>query len=118
MRKTTRKSLTRKLDSLCSELTRARGKCEKCERADKQLHTHHVYGRANRRLRWDRRNLTCLCVSCHFWAESNPLDFTDWFRVVRRGDSDYLQTENAKGIRKWTEAELEDKIAELSTVDA
>lgn len=102
-----RRTITNKLDKLCSVITRSKGKCEKCGTSNYQLQTHHVYGRANRRLRWDLRNLCCLCAGCHFWAESHPLDFTDWFRIVRRGDAEYLQQENAKGVRKWTEEELE-----------
>lgn len=110
-----RKTLTNKLDKLCSELTRSRGSCEKCGKTGEvaQLQTHHVYGRANRRLRWDRRNLVCLDYRCHLWAETEPLDFADWFRIQRRGDADYLQKENAKGIRKWTVDELETLLAEL-----
>lgn len=116
MPKNKRKTLTNKLDKLCSELTRSRGSCEKCGQtaAAVKLETHHVYGRANRRLRWDRRNLVCLCFRDHLWAETHPLDFADWFRIRRRGDADYLQKENAKGIKKWTEDELRGKILELN----
>lgn len=89
--------------------------CERCGRDGRavQLQTHHVYGRANRRLRWDRRNLVCICAADHFWAETHPLDFADWFRSVRPEDAEYLQIENAKGPKKWTEEELEAMLAEL-----
>lgn len=105
--KTKRKTITNRLDKLCSLVTRSKGKCERCG-TDQTLQTHHVYGRANRRLRWDLRNLTCLCAGDHFWAETHPLDFADWFRAVRPEDAIYLQAENARGIRKWSEAELEE----------
>lgn len=107
-----RKTMTNRLDRLCSLLTRSLGYCEKCYGRN-TLQTHHVYGRANRRLRWDRRNLVCLCYRCHLWAETHPLDFSDWFRSVRLLDALYLQAENAEGIRKWSEAELEELEADL-----
>lgn len=104
----TKKSLTAKLDKLCSQLTRAFGRCEKCGRTE-NLQTHHVYGRANRRLRWEPRNLVCLCPACHLqWAEANPLDFVDWFDNYRITDGEWLREENAKGIRKWTIDEMEE----------
>lgn len=57
----------------------------------------------------------CICAADHFWAETHPLDFADWFRSVRPEDAEYLQIENAKGPRKWTEEELETMLADLST---
>lgn len=110
MPKSKRKTLTNKLDKACSIYTRLFGRCERCGKTQ-NLQTHHVYGRANRRLRWEPKNLVCLCPACHLqWAEAQPLEFTDWFDNYRITDARWLREENAKGIRKWTEAELEEHL--------
>lgn len=65
--KTTRAKLMAELDKLVSERTRERGYCQRCGSAD-CLQAHHIIRRSQSTLlRWDLRNLMCLCKKCHFW---------------------------------------------------
>ena len=56
-----------------------------CECCDKQffgphsgLHCAHIYGRANKAVRWSLDNAVSLCFYCHRTFTENPLEFRDW----------------------------------------
>lgn len=94
--KRTIKSVKASCDSKWAALVRARnrGTCERCGQPARE--THHTYGRANHRLRFDIRNGCSFCYRCHLWAESYPIEFTRWFDGDRTDDSAYLRLEFQK----------------------
>ena len=59
--------------------------CEHCGKRDEHyVCCHHVEGRTNKRLRFERNNICLLCPSCHtfnddFSAHRTPKDFKAWF---------------------------------------
>lgn len=80
--KPTKSSMTRKLDKICSEIIRSQGLCAQCEEGNyAKLQCAHIYSRTYRSVRWDLKNLMCLCISCHFHAHKNPVLFTEFVKV-------------------------------------
>ena len=79
---TERKRLIKKLDDLWAKKIKERDKftCQRCKSQSKRLNACHFYGRRNKTLRWDLDDGVTLCVGCHFWAHSNPAEFTEWFK--------------------------------------
>lgn len=115
------KWLRKQCDALFSKLIREKGFCEKCGNTDYKLDCAHVIPRGNKTLRFDPMNALSLCHRCHrFWAHSNPLEFTAWYKekypsryvylmeykniFTKRTVSDYqellknLQEKNIKGL--------------------
>ena len=110
MRKPTRKTLTRKLDQICSKIVRARGQCAKCgEKRYEKLETSHIFSRKYRSLRWNLLNLVCLCKSCHFWAHANPIL---WGEFVRG----YLGEVNYETLKLCKNPITQYKLSELQTL--
>ena len=71
----------RKLDKEFSLRIRAKGKCERCGNAKKELlQTSHIYSRRYISIRWHPLNATCFCAGCHWWYGLNPLDGAEWIR--------------------------------------
>jgi len=108
MRKSTKKSLTRKLDKVCSEIVRSRGYCVKCQKT-KNLQACHIFSRTYRSVRWDiQLNILCLCAGCHFHAHKNPVLFTEFVRNYL-GDLNYASLKRiATSIKKWTLVEMQE----------
>ena len=52
-------------------------KCLHCHKADR-LECAHIYGRANKRVRWAMPNCIALCHYCHRHFTSMPIAFHDW----------------------------------------
>ena len=79
---TERKRLIKKLDDLWAKKIKERDgfTCQRCKSQSKRLNACHFYGRRNKTLRWDLDDGVTLCVGCHFWAHSNPAEFTEWFK--------------------------------------
>lgn len=77
-----RSTIKNKLDALCGEIVRARGRCERCGRTE-TLQCCHIYSRTYLHLRWFIPNLLCWCASCHFWGHKNPVEFTEWVKANR-----------------------------------
>ena len=101
-----KRSITRKLDKAFSLIIRSHGKCERCLRSGTvKLETSHVFSRANRAVRWEELNASCLCSGCHRWAHQNPVEFTEWVKV-RLGEERYDELRKmATSVRKWTDRE-------------
>lgn len=79
MRKPTKTSIGNKLDKICSEITRSIGFCVWCSMGDySKLQCAHIYSRTYKSVRWDLKNLICLCSSCHFFGHKNPTLFTEF----------------------------------------
>ena len=101
MKKPTKRSLTRKLDKICSDIVRKRGYCAWCKKTE-GLECCHIFSRRYRSIRWDFDNLVCLCHSHHFYSHSNPILFTEFIKEYL-GENRYEQLKlRAKMIKKWT----------------
>ena len=103
-KKLTKKHIKRQCDNYASLIARSKGYCEVCGNVFNQLQAHHVISRNNHRLRWDLKNLCCLCSSCHKFsntsAHQNPVAFLNWFKQVRPDDYDYLNDS------KWNQTKV------------
>jgi hypothetical protein len=62
--------------SLCVRL-RAGNICEHCGSSG-STECAHIYGRAQKSVRWCAMNAISLCHYCHRQFTANPLDFTSW----------------------------------------
>jgi 5-methylcytosine-specific restriction endonuclease McrA len=100
-----KKSLTKKLDKLCSEIVRSKGVCERCGSV-KSLQCCHIFSRTYRSTRWDLDNLICMCAKCHFWSHKNPTLFTDWVYETR-GQQYLILKEKFREITKLSEDDLQ-----------
>ena len=83
------KKWQKKADDEWSRVVRQVGYCEMCGSSTKQLHAHHIIGRANFAYRHDLSNGICLCASCHVFsknsAHSNATFFYRWLKENRPG---------------------------------
>lgn len=110
-----KKTLTRRLDKICSEIIRSRGVCEKCG-SSKNLQCCHIFSRTYRSTRWSLENLLCLCAKCHFWSHKNPILFAEFVKV-NIGILEYEKLkETFREITKLTEEELEIKLEILEAI--
>lgn len=116
MRKITKTSLRRKLDKLCSEIIRKRGKCQKCYGTN-ALQTSHLFSRTYNNTRWDLCNLLCLCASCHFWSHKNPLLFTEWVKKYLGKEKYEALKEKHNQITKYTLEDLQTKLKVLQKME-
>ncbi len=109
MRKASKTTLRRKLDKLCGEIVRARGRCVRCNRK-KQLQTAHIFSRTYNATRWDiENNLLCLCATCHWFFHKNPVYFTAYVRGLLGEERYALLKEARNQITKHTLEDLETK---------
>ena len=58
--------------------TKANWKCEICGRNDIGLEASHYFGRVNQSVRFDDRNVHCLCKTCHRKAHEPGYYYRDW----------------------------------------
>ena len=111
-RKNERQKIKDELDKLFSIIIRDKGKCERCGKTS-PLNTAHIFSRRNLATRWDKDNVLCLCVGCHFWAHQNPIEFVEWINKLR-GVSWYNKLrEKANKVKKWTIPELKELLKEF-----
>ena len=69
-----------------------------------QMECAHIYGRANKAVRWDTLNALCLCHTCHRKFTENPLDFQKFLvGYVGQGYLDILN-EKRQAIFKTNKA--------------
>ena len=101
-------TLRNKLDKLCGEIVRARGKCQKCK-SKANLQAAHIFSRNYNNTRWDLDNLLCLCATCHFYFHQNPSEFGK-FVVLKLGEEKYELLKEARNqITKYTIKDLQIK---------
>lgn len=82
-------------------------RCEHCHR-EGRTECAHIYGRANKSVRWDTLNALSLCHTCHQTFTANPLDFETWLKAyVGNGYLDILN-EKRQRIQKTTAAYRKD----------
>ena len=90
------------LDTLFSEYVRKRAMarvhgCERCLRgkaAYSELQCCHFHGRSRKSVRWDEDNAAGLCMGCHVYLDSHPLEKVQFFQE-RLGDGFDLLTARA-----------------------
>ena len=112
--KTTRRKLRDKLDKLLGIIVRQRAgyKCERCGKHT-PLNTAHIFSRRNLSTRWDKDNILCLDVGCHFWGHQNPILFVEFVKE-KLGDEKYEALKvKANEVKKWTIEELEILVEEF-----
>ncbi len=107
-------ALSKKADTLWSEVVRMRGACEYCGKTE-YLNAHHIFWRNNKSLRWETLNGICLCSGCHtfssvFSAHKTPTEFTYWLESVRWKEYIDTLTEMAHIPMKVTPELLQDYI--------
>jgi len=117
----TKTALKKKLDKICGEIVRAKGKCERCG-SKKNLQTAHIFSRSHLNTRWDLDNLLCLCLKCHlYWAHKNPIEFAEWVqKYLGRVKYEVLQEAHNQTYKPTiedlqTKLEILEKIAEEET---
>lgn len=84
-----RQSAGKACDEMISKIVRSRGACEECGQTW-DLQCAHGFSRSYRRVRYDERNLFCLCRGCHVKYTHRPLEWDDWLRS-RWGDDLYAE---------------------------
>ena len=111
-REPTKRSLTRKLDKLCSDIIRGQGYCAWCKKTE-GLECCHIFSRRYRSVRWDLDNLICLCHAHHFYAHSNPVLFAEFVKEYL-GRYRYNQLKLKRWmVKKWSISELEELLKTL-----
>jgi len=114
MKKPSRKSLKHKLDKICSEIIRSKGKCQRCGKKE-NLQTSHIFGRTYLNTRWDLDNLLCLCPDCHInFAHKCPILFTEFVKKILGEDKYELLKESHYLIYKPTIEDLQLKLKLLT----
>ena len=116
MRKITKSSMTKKLDKILGEITRARGYCVRCKNTE-TLQTAHIYSRSNRAVRWDLNNVVCFCYNCHMnFAHKNPIAFTEWVKSWL-GEFKFTELQQrANSLKKWELWEMEELYKRFSEI--
>ena len=108
MKRPNRKTLRNKLDKICGEIVRARGKCQRCG-SKNTLQSCHIFSRIYNATRWLLDNLLCLCASCHFWSHKNPILFAEFVKKLLGEEKYELLKEARKQITKYTIEDLQIK---------
>ena len=78
------KTTIRSTDRLFSQWIRRGGKCEICGRTDIKLEAAHYFSRRKESVRFDERNVHCLCFNCHQRSHSDKKIYTD-FMIKKYG---------------------------------
>lgn len=82
-----------KADSLFSKYvrTKANWTCQRCltkyPPPTSALHCSHFIGRAKENTRFEESNATALCMGCHLYFTSHPMEHYDW-QVLRLGQAE------------------------------
>jgi 5-methylcytosine-specific restriction endonuclease McrA len=116
MKKPSKKTISNKLDKICGEIVRGRGRCQRCGKKE-NLQTAHIFGRTYHNTRWDLENLLCLCPDCHRnFAHKCPILFTEFVRKFL-GEEKYEDLKEAHNqITKYTIEDLQIKLRILTTL--
>lgn len=113
MKKVTRKSIVKRLDTLVSQIVRAREPyCVLCG-STQRLQAGHLFSRVNYSTRWDLTNVWTQCASCNFKHELYSWPFYKWF-ITKFGQSkfDELYAKHNQ-VSKLKDYQLEELYQEL-----
>lgn len=104
-------------DKYFSDVIRAKAgwSCECCHKhyggPSAGLHCAHIYGRANKAVRWSLDNAVSLCFYCHRTFTENPIEFREWlFDYLGEGHMDILLEKKNQQFK--TTALIRDEIAD------
>ena len=93
-------------------ITRAHGKCLRCENTQ-TLQCAHIISRKYSQTRTDLDNAFCLCAACHAYFTDNPVEFGQ-FTIDQIGESNYdLLLEKRRSIAKMDWAVEAARLAEI-----
>ena len=118
MRKISRKSLIKKLDTVFSRWIRLRNakndiaECVTCGKRDnyKKLQAGHFISRKNYSTRWDPQNVQVQCLACNVYRYGEQYKFGKWLdNKFGIGTTDELYNKGQK-ITKFSDDEIKDKI--------
>ena len=118
----TKKNIKKQLDVLWSLIVRQsnNGNCEICQKPAQN--SHHIIGRSNYALRWNIKNGTNLCISCHLFgqnsAHKNPIFFINWFKSKRPSDYEYLKDPKFTKTKTWTIFDYQEILKTLKEIYA
>lgn len=104
-----------KFDKLFSDSVRERDDwtCQRCgkyfpEGHRQGLHCSHIFSRRHRATRWEPKNATSHCFSCHQYLGSNPIMFNHWARDQLGDDViDYLEKRHREIVKLTTQEKKE-----------
>lgn len=123
MRKQTKSSITNKLDRECSRIVRSIGFCQwgatnKCSRnVYELLQCAHIYTRTYKSVRFDLKNMICLCASCHRFGHNNPILFTEFVKRYL-GEFEYEQLKlRANPTSHWKIYQLQEMFESLKKME-
>jgi len=76
---------------LSTRLRLQKPNCEYCLK-EPSAHVHHIVSKYFKKsmLRFDERNLVCLCAKCHFTFHKNPVSTMEWMILRRTADYHYI----------------------------
>lgn len=96
------------LDRLFGLMIRRKRKvCAMCGKDDGTLQVSHRFGRANRSVRWDERNVDLFCDKHHREWERMPKDERAAYMMATLGLAGYVMlVADMTKARKWTDAEV------------
>jgi hypothetical protein len=111
MKKSPRKELVKKLDTVCSQYIRARDKrCVVCGSTEK-LTNGHLFSRTSYSTRWDYTkdgNCHCQCAPCNYRHEFDPFPFTSWY-IRKFGKAKWEKLhQRYRTVRKFKDFELQE----------
>lgn len=118
MRKSTVKSLKKKLDILWSKKIRERDEiCQHCGKTQ-STQAAHIVSRGNLETRWLLENGVGMCYYCHImWAHHQPIEFTEWIET-KLGRAKFVRLKaRARIINSWGVKELQKKLLDLSPLE-
>lgn len=112
----TKTQLRKKCDKLFGELIRSRGHCEWCGRRNGvQLQTAHIITRDIRKLRFEEKNVLCLCASCHRKAHDRPLEFAELVKKIKGIENYKWLIRESQILEPLTEKFYEDILKKLGS---
>mgnify|MGYP003457169196 CR=1 FL=1 len=122
MRKPTKTSVTNKLDRECSRIVRSIGFCQwgatkNCTKGDYELlQCAHIFSRTYKSVRWDLKNMICLCASCHFYGHNNPTRFTEFVKRYL-GEVEYqMLDQRANPTSHWKMYQMQELLKTLNNI--
>lgn len=111
MKKPTRKTVVKALDTIVSLIVRKRDKrCVQCGTTE-NLTCGHLITRSKYKVRWNLQNCHAQCRNCNLSHEYNPHPYIEWF-ITRFGLQTYkdlIRESNNDGYR-FTDLDLKNKL--------
>ena len=109
MRKRSRKTIVKGLDTLARTLLRLKQNdtCEYCGAIayGSHSHPHHIRSRKWYNTRWRLENLVLLCAVCHRAYHDGNIG-KDWFKEKHPECWKWLENKKAEPIRSWKDTDL------------